>query len=392
MFYRLKYKTGSKRIFLLNFLIKTKNQYIDEECLDEFGKDFDALAQNKRRLRLDIESMLLLRILSPSKNKASARIICKRNFLLATFYHEQGLINEASLKLKKTMRLIEKYELFNERIEYYFLIKDLFASKDLSNQEETLHDTLAAVKSIEFQLLNDLELIAFRKKNSENNVILANEQDTSYSNSKFLNEKLLDLQRNKLKEWGKKNYSKAKKYLEEQCAELKKNSTNGFNLSLECLLQLMHINICCGSEQQNEKLVEIIEHEFLLTKKQESEFLELQFTTNFLLKNFSVCYPIIINLQKCQISNDNSEKECKIKFFELLLAFVGKDFIQMNMLLQSEIALFTCENSLSINIRLMEIYSLLMQDRADLCKYKLESLRQAIMRKNDINRSRYLFI
>jgi hypothetical protein len=387
IFYRLKYKIDSKRFLLLNLLLD--NKCGDVESLNELTKDSAALAQNKRRLRFDIESMLLLRILNPLNSKTSARITCKRNLLLSRFYQDKGLINEASLKLKKAWRLIEKHDLLNERIEYYFLIKDLFASKDLSNQEGILHDTLSAVKSIEFQLLNDLELIAFKKKNLE---ILAKEPESSYCNSKFPNEKLLGLQRNKLKEWRKKNYPKAKKYLEDQCAELKKNGANGFTLRLECLLQLIQINIYCGYEKQNEKLVEIIEDEFHLTKKQESEFLELQFTNHFLLKNFSVCDPIIIDLQKCHISKDNLEIQSKIKFFELLLAFVRKDFNQVSMLLQSETALFTCENSLSINIRLLEIYSLLLQDNMDLCKYKLEALRQAIMRKKDINRSRYLFI
>lgn len=390
IFYRLKYKINSQRFFLLNLLLNNKSD--DVEYINESTKHSDALAQNKRRLRFDMESMLLLRILNPLNNKASARIICKRNLLLSRFYQNKGLISEASLKLKKAWRLIEKHKLFNEHIEYYFLMKDLFDLKDLSNQEEILHDTLVAVKSIEFQLLNDLELISFKKKNPENQEIFTKEPESTYCNSNFPNEKLLGLQRNKLQEWRKKNYFKAKKYLEDQCAELKKNGINGFTLRLECLLQLIQINIYCGYEKQNEKLVEIIEDEFLLTKKQELEFLELQFTNNFLLKNFSLCHHIIIDLQKCHISNDNSEKDCKIKFFDLLLAFVSKDFNQMNMLLQSDIALFTCKNSLSVNIRLLEIYSLLMQDRTDLCKYKLEALRQAIMRKKDINRSRYLFI
>ncbi|PKQ60284.1 hypothetical protein BZG02_20000 [Labilibaculum filiforme] len=82
IFYRLKDKTCSKRILLLNFLIKKKSQCLNTEYLDEFGKAFHALAKNKRCLRLGMKYLLLFRILSPLINKALARIIYKRNFLL----------------------------------------------------------------------------------------------------------------------------------------------------------------------------------------------------------------------------------------------------------------------------------------------------------------------
>jgi hypothetical protein len=57
IFYRLEYKISSKRFFLFNLFIK--NKCGDADYLDEFKKDSDALAQNKRRLGFDIESLLL---------------------------------------------------------------------------------------------------------------------------------------------------------------------------------------------------------------------------------------------------------------------------------------------------------------------------------------------
>lgn len=243
VYYRLKFKTSSKRFLLLNLLIKNefvREQVDDLKLLQEKPYSF---IQIKRRMRSDLENMVLLKIFKSNKFKPTSQSTCKLNFLLIRYYHENCLFDEASVLLKKTRKLIVKENLFNEQIEYYFLIKELYDLNENLDHNDLVKNSLDALKSIELQLLNDLETINYSMESSKDSVLtIMNERQLNYF-SEYPNKKLIRIQRNKLIAWKRKDYLKTKKYLENQCYELNKIGAKGYNLKLECLLELMYVNI-----------------------------------------------------------------------------------------------------------------------------------------------------
>lgn len=392
VYYRLKFKTSSKRFLLLNLLIKNefvREQVDDLKLLQEKPYSF---IQIKRRMRSDLENMVLLKIFKSNKFKPTSQSTCKLNFLLIRYYHENCLFDEASVLLKKTRKLIVKENLFNEQIEYYFLIKELYDLNENLDHNDLVKNSLDALKSIELQLLNDLETINYSMESSKDSVLtIMNERQLNYF-SEYPNKKLIRIQRNKLIAWKRKDYLKTKKYLENQCYELNKIGAKGYNLKLECLLELMYVNIYNHFESHNIELIRKLESECFLSKNQNLKFLEIKFINSFLLSDYSRSKRLVKELENQKEVKEQIRICNKISYFKMLMFFVSNDYLRVTEHLLEFPSLFSSENSLSINVRIVEIYVLFILNRTDLCRYKLDSLRQAVMRKKNINKDRYLFI
>jgi len=302
------------------------------------------------------------------------------------------LFDEVSVLLKKTRKLIVKENLFHEQIEYYFLIKELFDSNENLDQKELLENSLDALKSIELEILNDLETINYRMESSKASVLtIMNERQLNYF-SEYSNKKLIRIQRNKLIAWKRKDYLKTKKCLEIQCYELDKIGAKGNNLKLECLLELMFINIYNHFENHNIEIIRKVESECFLNKHQNLKFLEIKFINSFLLGDYILSKRLVKEFENRKEVKEQIRICNKISYFKMLMFFTAKDYLRVAEHLLEFPSLFTSENSLSINVRIIEIYVLVILNRTDLCRYKLDSLRQAVMRKKNINKERYLFI
>lgn len=391
IYYRLKYKSNTKRFLLLNALMKDEEEELNDE-LKLLQENLHSFRQNKRRLRSDMESLILLRLLKPLKSKPSAKLTCKLYLLLASFYHEKGLFDEAASLMKKTSKLIDRYNLNIEQIEYYFLLKELYETKEVPGYANLLKQSLVALESVEFQLLNELEKVESQNKEVVKRASTDKESFNKNNFSDYKGDELIRLQRNKLIALNHREYAKSKKYLEQQYQELGSIGSKGFHLRLECLLELINVNIYCFCEQENIRLIEKLESDYSLTKNQNLKFQELKFITHFLLAKYSVLHKHIAELKKFHRTNKHEELKNKILYFELLLKFTSGDYVKVGEHLLKFPFLFTADETLSLNVRMIEIYALLILNKRSLVKYRLAALRQATLRKKNINKSRYLFM
>ncbi|MFA8434717.1 MAG: hypothetical protein ACEPOZ_09395 [Marinifilaceae bacterium] len=398
LYYQLKFSKKSQRWDLFQ-LLKRKEKEVGKKEPDSESDENLALAKNKgaysqlkRRLRFDVESILLFRILSGAKEGLlSNRFLCNRFLLLADYYLENNMIEESQKKLKQALKIIQRKGLLYERLVYNELYHRLIRLSNESCRNGFLEDALSTLKAIELRLLSETELNGFRNSNS----IDGETQDAALKmveteNLTWQEKNIVAIRKRMLKEWEKRNYSKAGELAEAQYLSLKDEGTRWDEFRLESLLHMAILNVFSGALDRNPIIFDVIRKEFDLSKKYEKEFFQVQFMTHFLKNDLAKC-KALIEQSRVELNNESRENSTLVFFNALLLYKEGKSQ-KLSRLLSKETVLFSLPNNVGLNARILELYALMACGSKKLCSYKLESFRQAVMRSKTLVTPRYLFV
>ncbi|TAJ12198.1 hypothetical protein DMA11_13690 [Marinilabiliaceae bacterium JC017] len=400
LYYRVKFSKKSQRWGLLQILKKKDRELELAVFGKENTKEYDleknkgALSQHKRRLRFDIESILLLRVLNTSKSTSSnSRVLCHRLLLLAEHYLENDMPEEGHKKLKQAFKLITNTGLVYERLWYNEIKHQMLCLEGDSHHENPLIDSLSTLKMIELKLVSECDLITFRNSSFITYEALGKDYEEDGGHMVSSMNKTIVLSRKKmLSYWKVRDYLKASKLANELYLSIDATEPRWRKLRLECLLHLASLNVFAGDANQNYKIFEAIDTEFQLTKRFRIEYYVVQFLTYYLDSHDKMCQ-MVLHKMGTEIEKDPNNKDRDLlEFFKGLFLFKEGKYREVSKLLRNEIALFSLPDNMGLNVRLLELYALVMKGEYKLCTYKLEAFRQAVIRSKVNVKTRYMFI
>ncbi|MCT4616094.1 MAG: hypothetical protein N4A49_14620 [Marinifilaceae bacterium] len=378
--YRIKYKTSSTRYNLYDALVKgnTKNH-------SQYNKG--AYAQSKRRVRNDIESLILMRELnSDGEIKDFDQDKFYRSVILSKFYYEKSNESELNRQLKTAEKLCS-----NKKVSYENLLlcelKNRYTLKQKSPDQrlEQLNQTLETINSLRFQLLNDIEYEKLQKYRKLSDVEIPEDKENEILTEK--ENQLLDVQAEKIKAWNNRDYNHAAELARSQFESIETINYIDNEFKLKLAYRMMNLNSYSGNSELNIEKLKYFKSNYQFSDHIEYKMLDVEFTSSFLSKDYKNAESVFSKLIQ---NNYRNKDRAKLMYYRLVLAYKNQNYSHIIQFLREDKLVNNMDDSIAINIRILEIYSLLKLKKNDLIGYKLEALRQAILRKKTIVQVRYL--
>lgn len=354
-------------------------------------KSKEALTKRKQRLLNDIENVILFSYNIDEKadcsyNKNKKNVIV--SLLLANFYMERNLYNEALAKLKKSFLLIRKYDyIFLESIyneiycEFLKQTKDEGLEKSLINAMQ-VHAELRYIYSLS---LDDIKSkFQNNQQNIQNNIL--QEEIKTYTSiyEKYIHLKHL-VNQNKIKE--------SQRVASTLSSELSKNIDQiPGSLIAEIKIQYVRLNILSGQLTDNIRLFNDIFQFNQLNLDVSQEAQQLLYINSFLSDNLDYCKTLTFRIlveTKTQSSINNLQLINIWKYFEICTSFKEKAYKRALRQIAQIPSRTNISETIQINLRIIELYLLLILGEADMFDYKLTSLKLFFKRIKLTNDSHY---
>ncbi|HNW49660.1 MAG TPA: hypothetical protein PKH79_01175 [Prolixibacteraceae bacterium] len=388
-------KSGKKH--LLFKLLRDGNKKNEEELSKAiFGKVSPTnLKKLEDRLLLDIEDAILLNY---GKFKTSTNYdLDKSNtitqLLLAQYYLQNGLYPEAYKKMRKSKKIIDHHNfIFLESI-YYQLYCDYLSCTGNKEIEKNLIDSLRVLSELQF--IQSIRLNGLKPRSTdlmiENNLLPVINNDTRQGDYTKCLTKLTQLKH--LIDTGKTEKANTiyNSMITDSECWLDKIPTEMY---VEILLQKVKINIADGAFKENLTLIDHIKNLDINSKNSFYEYLRLRFINYFALGLYDVCKNISFFFfsDKKEKGNISESITSQWFYFNICLAFIKEQYTTaLKMILQ--FPRFTGTNNiLHINIRIIEIYLSLIENRNHSVDSKIQSVKQIVTQTEMARKNRYGYL
>ena len=387
---------SEKKKALLHLI--TTERITDETALAIrlYGKPTNTIKKLKERLLSDIEDVILMRqVRSDSLSvyrKVESEVI--RSLLVTFYYLQNGLLPEAEFKLKKISKLLSNHDSILLEVIY----RDLYCNYLGRTNSERLDDELSNLSNLllEYVFFNKLKTTnvdhfsRFRldKMSSDNSLSNYDEDNRFYTTcfKQLVQIKFL-LSRNEILPADKK------------LAVLYKNLDNSCNrippeMIVDAIIQRIKINIIKGNFQKNDELLRQIRAISITDESLTHEYLSLKFINLFKQRQYELCQSLLkyFNTDLKLRNSLNRTIYARWQYFNSCLLFIKQDFSKLHKLISLFPGKPIANYSLHVNMKLVEIYSFITQNKLDLALIKIASLKQNMGKFSLENIKRYNYI
>ncbi|MCT4639727.1 MAG: hypothetical protein N4A72_18655 [Bacteroidales bacterium] len=383
MYYKLKLDNKSKR---WKFYQKLKG--ITSKSQNEFNNELQetssgAMSQIKRRVKNDIESVILFRLLNgtDSDDKNSKHMLY-RNLILAEYYLENEMFDDCRKKLNQVSRIVDNDSFMCEKLLYNELQGKL--ESVLGKQTDTMlyNDTLSTLKTIELRVAGEMELSGFADSKFETNKVFKRGYDKDgIIMQDYYRDVVIPTRRIIKKEWKEQNYEKALEGVRDLYNDVGGKCPDYKQIELECLIYQSRLNVYMRLYDENIRVFDKITSDYKLNAEHRKELNTLRFMASFLDGYLEDCKTIYGHMLSDRTAFLNPNDIGLLRYFKCLILFWNGKYSDMRNVIAGESKLFSLPDNVGVNVRLLEMYSLIVEGDYELCKYRLESFRQAINRR-----------
>ncbi|GEM_PF-3634757 len=383
MYYQLKLDAKSKRWKFYQRLKRVATGANDNANDERNNVSKGSVSQIKRRLRNDIESVILFRLLSCSESEdKNCKHMLYRNLLLAEYYLENEMFDDCRKKLNQVSRFLSGDSFISERLLYNELLKRLEHALGSANDNILYDDTISILKTIELRVTGEMEMAGFNKSgiNSENMNSAKPDTDSGVMHD-YYRDIVIPKRRVIKKEWRDRNYTKALEIVEWLFVDVYKKCPDYKDVELECLIYKANLNLYLRKYNENVDVFNAINSDYKMRVEQRKEMNIIRFMASFLDGCLEDCNTVYSNMLSDRSAFLNPNDIGLLRYFKCLILFWNGKYHEMRSLISGETKLFSLPDNIGLNIRLIEIYSLVIDGEYDLCRYRLESFRQAVNRR-----------
>ena len=380
----------------LLFKLIRKNRNIDKiltSSVPESGVHSGNIRKLKERLQKDVEDVIFLRMTknNPENKYYQNYMNAVSSLVLVQYYMQQGLLNEAYKKLKKAHKMIRESNLVFLEFNFYQLQYEYLQRTGGDGIEHNIEKSLTVLSELRLiqQLkLDNLNINSIHKVDEEWLINRKNKSDGFFTN--YFSKLLLLKHYLLVGETVKGNLI---------CDELVENYHQNPDkippgIYIETLLQKLKINILNDRLDSNLVLISDIKKIKIDSEFQLLEFLQLRFINRFLAGDYSICRNIMFYLSTNERLSRAISEEVKNQweYFTICVEFVNGRLGNVLKLISQLPGQSSISDNVCINVRIVEIYSLILLGKDELLSGKLVSVKNLIKRLelNRYDRYKYL--
>lgn len=387
----------SKKKALLFSLLREEKRLSDEEIAATiFGKpSLLNLKKLEDRLLQDIEEVLILNFYkSNSENlyehKKSNTIML---LLLSQYYLQNGLYSETYKKLRKAKRIISDHNfIFLESIYLQLYCDYLYhtGNKDLDlNLVDSIH-VLSELQFIQNLKLNNINVKPEILKIENELLPVFDGNITKGDYSKCLS---------KLSQLKHLIYFGRVEKAELIFNSLLSNRTEWIDkipndMYADILLQKVKINILKEAFTENPQWLEEIRNLGLTIGNTCNEFMKMRFLNSFILGQYDICKSISFSFFSDKKTKGNITEEITNLwiYFNICLAFAGGQNVSVLKMISQFPGYNSCDKNLCLNIRLIELYLLIILDKEEIALSKLQAVKNILAQTDFSTKERYNYL
>lgn len=393
----ISFTSKSKKKYLLFSLLKDEKRYSEEDISTIiFGKmSLLNLKKLEERLLQDIEDVILLNYNKLNfdnsyENDQSNTVVL---LLFAEYYLKNGLYSEAYKKLRKANKIITDHNfVFLESI-YYQLYCEYLSLTGNKSIDSSLIDSIHVLS--ELQYIQNLKLCDLKGDpeilKNENELLPVFSGDIKRGDYTKCLSRLTQLKH--LIYFRKAD--KAEKIFN-SIIKCKEDWLNKIPLEMyaDILLQKVKINILKASYEENLKLIETIKRLGINSGNTFYEYLKMRFLNSYILGYYDICKSISFSFfsEKKNKGNITEETTNQWIYFNICLAFVNGQNASVLKMISQFPGYNSLDKDICLNIRILEIYLLILLDREDLATLKLATVKNIHSQINIPIKIRYKYV